>query len=195
MITLEKECLLLNSSWVAIGIKSVQSAISMLASGAARGMDFSEDGNFIPTTWEDWLKLPIREIDDVIHTTKLTVRVPRVIISAKYNRVPVKRRRLSVRSLSQHYKDRCAYTGAILSKSNRSVDHVLPKAKGGKTEWSNVVLCDRKLNSLKADRTPQEAGLKLLVTPGEPKRVPFHEIARSNLAFEEWKFFIKGEKL
>ena len=194
MNTLEREVLLLNKSWVAIGIKSVQSALSMLASGAAKGMDFSEDGNFIPTGWEDWLKLPIRDIDDVIRTTKLSVRVPRVIISAKYNRVPVKRRRLSIRSLTEHYRGVCAYTGRTLSKSERSVDHVIPKARGGKTEWSNVVLCDRELNSRKADRTPEEAGLKLLITPGEPKRVPFHEIARNNLAFEEWRYFVKGSK-
>lgn len=186
------QVLVLNKGWVPIQVKCVQECISMMASGAARGMDFT-DGSPLPVAWEDWLKLPVREEDDVIHTTKLSVRAPRVIILANYSKVPVKRRRLTMRNLCEYYGDKCAYTGKHLTKSTRSMDHVIPRSRNGKTEWNNVVPCDKEVNIRKADRTPAEAGLALMIKPHEPRRVPFSEIIRTReLVYQEWEMFIKS---
>src|SRR6267378_2131402 len=87
------DVLVLNSSWIPIGIRPAQSCFSMMASGNAKGMDFT-DGSAIPVPWEEWLTLPIRDKDDVVHTgSRLSIRVPRVILT-KYSKMPVKRRRL-----------------------------------------------------------------------------------------------------
>jgi 5-methylcytosine-specific restriction endonuclease McrA len=191
MNTLDLEVLVLNKQWVPIQVKGLQSCLSMMASGAAKGLDFTA-GSCIPLPWSEWLKLPVREGDDVIHTTKLSVRAPRVILLTKYSKVPTKRRRMSMRNVCEYYDNTCAYTGKKLSKHTRSLDHVVPKSKGGKSTWENVVPCDRELNSIKADRTPKEAGLQLRVVPHEPRRVPFTEILRKReLTYEEWGMFIK----
>jgi 5-methylcytosine-specific restriction endonuclease McrA len=107
--------------------------------------------------------------------------------------VPTKRRRLSMRNVCEYHDNTCAYTGKKLTKHTRSLDHVIPKSKGGKTTWDNVVPCDRELNSLKANRTPKEAGLQLRVVPQEPRRVPFTEILKKReISYPEWRIFIKA---
>lgn len=61
----------------------------------------------------------------------------------------------------------CAYCG---SKRANTVDHVIPRSKGGRTAWKNLVAACRECNNKKRDRTPAEAGMKLRVTPYAPKR-------------------------
>jgi len=60
MSVLEHQCLVLNRSWQAVNIITVQAALSMMAADAATGMDFSAAGNFVPVKWSDWLNLPVR---------------------------------------------------------------------------------------------------------------------------------------
>jgi len=65
---------------------------------------------------------------------------------------------------------RCGYCGKRLSQKEATVDHIIPKSKGGKTTWNNVVLSCRPCNSYKDNRTPREAEMRLKVTPRNPKR-------------------------
>ena len=69
------------------------------------------------------------------------------------------------------------------------MEHVVPKSKGGATEWKNVVLDDKQINNIRGDRTLKEAGLSLKIKPYEPAAKPFHETVSSNLKFPEclWK--------
>ena len=92
MGVLENQCLVLNRSWQAVNVITVQAALSMMAADAATGMNFTE-GNFVPVRWNDWLNLPVAE-DDCIGTPSRRVRAPRVIIAVKFNKVPLKRPRL-----------------------------------------------------------------------------------------------------
>lgn len=64
----------------------------------------------------------------------------------------------------------CAYCGA--SHAN-TIDHVLPRSKGGKSTWLNLVAACQECNNRKRDRTPEQAGMRLRVTPYEPKRKNF----------------------
>lgn len=54
------------------------------------------------------------------------------------------------------------------SKRNLTIDHVLPKSRGGKNTWSNLVTCCNSCNAKKNNKTPEEANMKLLVVPTEP---------------------------
>lgn len=64
---------------------------------------------------------------------------------------------------------RCCYTGVALPKSQLTVDHILPKSRGGKSSWENCVTASLTVNANKGNRTPEEAGLKLLTKPIAPK--------------------------
>jgi len=64
----------------------------------------------------------------------------------------------------------CQYTGKKLDNKNADMDHIIPKSKGGKTVWTNVVISDKKINRQKANKTLEESGLKLIKKPVKPKR-------------------------
>ena len=189
MSTLSKSVLVLNKGWQAINVRTVQESLSMMAADAATGMDFNDDGNFVPLKWDDWLKLPVRYEDDFVGTPNRKVRAPRVIIAVKFNKVPLKRPRLCMRNLVERDGNKCAYTQRVLSPKERSMEHVTPRSHGGVTAWENVVLAHKDINNLRGNRSLKEAGLQLKIKPFAPKALPFHETV--SLVFPEWKYFVK----
>jgi len=67
---------------------------------------------------------------------------------------------------------RCQYCGAKKSLRELNYDHVIPRVKGGKTVWENIVTSCYACNDKKGSRTPAEAGMKLLRMPFKPKSLP-----------------------
>ena len=191
MGNLEKQVLVLNRSWQPINVMTVQKALVMMSTDVATAMDFSDEGYFVPVRWKDWLELPVRDQDDGITTPSRVVRVPRVIIAIQFNKVPVKRPRLSLKHLRERDNHRCAYTQRVLKPDECSMEHVVPRSKGGATEWKNVVLADKRINNMRGNRSLEEAGLTLKIRPHVPTAKPFHETVPSNLKFAEWEFFVK----
>lgn len=68
---------------------------------------------------------------------------------------------------------RCQYCGSQKKAKELNYDHVVPRHKGGKTNWLNIVSSCYRCNSKKANRTPEEAGMKLLKKPVHPGHLPF----------------------
>ena len=190
MSALEHQCLVLNRSWQAVNIITVQAALSMMAADAATGMNFTTEG-FVPVKWSDWLDLAVRREDDSIGTPSRRVRAPRVIIAVKFNKVPLKRPRLTMKHLRERDGGRCAYTERVLKPEECSMEHITPRSKGGATEWKNVVLADKRINNIRGNRTLEQAGLTLKIQPRVPAAKPFHVSLRSRLKFPEWEFFVK----
>ena len=124
MSNLDKQVLVLNKSWQPINVMTVQKALSMMAADAATAMDFCEDG-FIPVRWQNWLELPVRAQDDGIRTPSKVVRVPRVIIASQFDKVPLKRPRLSLKHLREADNHHCAYTQRVLKPNECSMDDVI----------------------------------------------------------------------
>jgi len=67
--------------------------------------------------------------------------------------------------------NQCVYCG---SKKQLTIDHLIPKSRGGKNEWTNLVTCCFKCNVKKADRTPEEANMKLNIIPYVPQILVEH---------------------
>jgi 5-methylcytosine-specific restriction endonuclease McrA len=63
----------------------------------------------------------------------------------------------------------CQYCSKKLNRKRFTVDHVVPRSKGGKSSWENLVACCSKCNTHKGDKSPKEAGLKLKNIPVQPK--------------------------
>lgn len=79
---------------------------------------------------------------------------------------------------------RCQYCGKIFSKEKLTLDHVIPRSRGGVASWRNSVSCCKSCNQYKADMTPKEAGMCLLREPCSPKIENFYE--KSEKEWEEW---------
>ncbi len=81
-------------------------------------------------------------------------------------KVPPKKRKPNRRNIFDRDKAICQYCSAKLTFSASTVDHVLPRSRGGKNTWSNLVLCCTACNTKKGSKTPSEAGMVLLRKEG-----------------------------
>lgn len=173
----------LNRHWTAVDFVTVREAVVFLASeldGQHPGyaMDYEtaidENGDHTlvyanPVAWEEWIKLPVRDGDLAINTGRGQIRCPLVVVCARYDKIPRRTTRWSTGNVHKRDGYVCAYTGKQLSRSNATVDHILPRSRGGRDTWENTVSCDKQVNTTKGSRTPEEAGLVLKHKPMAPK--------------------------
>jgi 5-methylcytosine-specific restriction endonuclease McrA len=139
--------------------------------------------------YKAFLLLYLNKADDVgesstitIHTVDRAFKVPSVIRLRRYVNLPYKNVMLSRQHVFKRDGNKCVYCG---SGKDLTLDHVLPKSRGGKTSWTNLVTACRICNARKGDALPQEIGLEL---PYEPYRPSFVMFLRefSGLADESW---------
>jgi 5-methylcytosine-specific restriction endonuclease McrA len=188
--------LVLNCNWQAIHVRTPQEAFCMMATNVATALDIElrEDAcaeTLCPVTWEKWITLPIRPQDNAVRTTRGAIRVPTVIVAVNYARVPKKRPKLCVRAIRERDGNRCQYTGALLRPDEGSLDHVVPRSRGGADAWENLVWSSKAVNARKGNRLPHEAGLKLLAVPRAPKELPVTALLRNNHGIVDWKLFVQ----
>jgi len=146
--------LVLNRNWQAIDVKTPAQAFCMMANGNATGLDIQGIGDMRPVRWNEWLELAVREDDNAVRTVRGLVRIPTVLVLARYNKVPKRRPKLSTKGIWERDGGRCQYTGKKLVPAEGNIDHVVPRSRGGQTSWENCVLADKRVNSLKGNRLP-----------------------------------------
>lgn len=185
--------LVLNKNWQAINVKTPLDALSMMFSDAATGLFVVGEDNMVPLKWDEWIELPINSEDNFVYTQRGKVLIPKIIVLAKYSEVPRKRPKFTSKNLWDRDEGRCQYTGKKLTPKEGNIDHIIPKSRGGKTNWSNCVLSHKDINAMKGDRTPQEAGLKLIRPVKEPKTMPTTCYIRNQYNIKEWTPFLINE--
>lgn len=185
--------LVLNRNWQAINVRTPQDAFCQMATNVATALDIEGESSIRPVTWDEWITLPVREGDQAVRTARGAIRVPTVIVAVNYARVPKRRPKLSARTIRERDGNRCQYTGRLLRPEEGSLDHVLPRSRGGADSWENLVWSCKQVNSKKGDRLPHEAGLTLLATPRAPKELPASALIRNSHGVAEWRLFIKSE--
>lgn len=104
--------------------------------------------------------------DSFVRSTSTAIQRPTVIRLLHYVKVPYRARLpLTRRALIARDKGRCGYCG----KAGDTIDHILPRSRGGKHEWENVVLACKACNGKKADKLLSELGWELRIRPHAPK--------------------------
>jgi 5-methylcytosine-specific restriction endonuclease McrA len=185
--------LVLNRNWQAINIRTPADAFCQLATNAATALDIELDDDapaLRPVTWDEWITLPVRDGDNAVRTTRGAIRVPTVIVAVNFAKVPKKRPKLSAKNIRARDDNRCQYTGALLRPDEGSLDHVVPRSRGGPDMWENLVWSSKQVNSRKGNRLPHEAGLKLINEPRAPKELPVTAHLRNAYGIAEWKLFL-----
>jgi 5-methylcytosine-specific restriction endonuclease McrA len=187
--------LVLNRNWQAINIRTPADAICQMATGVATALeivlgDGARAEALRPVSWAEWITLSVRKQDQAIHTVRGPIRMPTVIVLANFAKVPKKRPKFCSRTLRERDGNRCQYTGKILKPDEGSIDHILPRSRGGKDAWENCVWASKAVNSKKGNRLPHEAGLKLLSQPRAPKELPASALIRNSHGIAEWKLFL-----
>jgi 5-methylcytosine-specific restriction endonuclease McrA len=182
--------LVLNRNWQAINIKTPADALSMMYTDNATALDILGEDNMVPRRWKEWIELPYNNSYDYISTTNYKVRLPKVIILCNYDKIPIRRPKFSINGVWSRDNGICQYTGKKLSKNEGNIDHIIPKSRGGKSDWHNCVLSHKKINSIKADKTPEECGLKLIRKPSVPKQIPTSFYIKNTFNIKEWEPFL-----
>lgn len=156
-----------------------------------------------PITIRDAVDLMMRGVVDAVdgvaarlRTTTTILEVPRVLRLRYYVNVPQRGAEWSRRGVLTRDRYTCIYCGAhpgdrqrglLLTRADFTVDHLIPRSRGGNNTWSNTACACCSCNHRKADRTPHEAGMKLL---WEPKRPRTNYLVINGEVPEEWKVYI-----
>ncbi|HEY0794037.1 MAG TPA: HNH endonuclease, partial [Chthoniobacterales bacterium] len=153
-------------------------------------LDIQGTGDMRPVRWREWLELPVREADFFVRTIRGLVRVPTVLVLARYSRVPKRRPKLSPKGIWERDGGQCQYTGRKLAPHEGNIDHVVPRSRGGQTTWENCVLTDRRINSQKGNHLPEEVGLELRKNPTPPRELPVTYFIRNAHNVADWNQFL-----
>jgi 5-methylcytosine-specific restriction endonuclease McrA len=144
MDRLQQPVLVLNASYEPINVCAARRAIVLIIKGVASAEEFG---------------------GKTIHSTAHTLDMPSVIRLLEYRRIPQQTRALSRKNILMRDRYTCQYCGANGSAANLTLDHVIPRSRGGGSSWENLTTCCHPCNNKKGNRTPEEAGMKLARAP------------------------------
>jgi 5-methylcytosine-specific restriction endonuclease McrA len=187
---LQANVLVLNRLWQAVNVVNGRRAIALLYVGRGRAVD----ERYALYTWDRWENRsqqdPPDDAESRIATTRGPVRVPRVIQLQEYDRVPRPRLRFTRSNVYRRDRHRCQYCGCIQPAADLTLDHVLPRSRGGPTNWRNIVVSCVGCNARKADRNPDEAGMPLLRQPQAPDWHPTTALRLPPAPHPLWRPFL-----
>ncbi len=136
--------LVLNASYEPINICAARRAIVLVLKGVA--MTEEENGHYL-------------------HAARMAMRVPSVIRLLEYRRIPHQTRALSRKNILLRDRNTCQYCAVSLPSSELTLDHVVPRSRGGASSWENLVACCHTCNRRKGNQMSHEANMKLLREP------------------------------
>jgi 5-methylcytosine-specific restriction endonuclease McrA len=182
---LERPTLVLNRNWQPVHVATVARALVLLWNESARIVD-PED--FQLFTWVDWAKIAPKDDEPFIRAVRFRLRVPEVIVLSDFERVPMAAVTFSRRNVFKRDHNTCQYCGVQPGSEELTIDHVLPRAQGGVSSWENCVLACMACNKHKADRTPEQAKMRLRKHPIRPAWKPLY--ADHQVRIASWSKFI-----
>ena len=134
----------------------------------------------------------VANYEHAVRSPSFEMRLPSVISLKDY---VASSRRPAFTRFNVFLRDRftCQYCGDRFPTQDLTFDHVMPRSKGGKTTWDNVVAACARCNLVKGDRTPHAASMLPLVRPLQPTTYQLQENGRSfppNFLHESWRDFL-----
>lgn len=184
---LHSRVLVLNRSFFPIDITSVRRALCMLYSDIA----YAVDHEYQTFDFKSWVALDFSPDHEMVGLVGSGIRIPRVVLLRAYDRMPKRVIRFSRTNILLRDGHTCQYCGVRKARSHLNLDHVVPRSRGGKTTWENVVTSCLPCNLTKGGRSPEEAGLLLIRKPFRPSVVPFLGLASEIPVREQWRPFLK----
>ncbi|WP_321473061.1 HNH endonuclease [uncultured Paludibaculum sp.] len=141
---LHRPVLVLNASYEPINICAARRALVLVLKGVA---------------------LTEEHTPGIFHAQRAAVPMPSVIRLLEYRRIPHQTRALSRKNIMMRDRYTCQYCHKVFNSADLTLDHVIPRSRSGETTWENLVACCHSCNNRKGNRTPEEAGMRLLHQP------------------------------
>ncbi len=123
-----------------------------------------------------------------LRTPTTSYSLPSIVRLWQYKRVPYKKIMLSRKNIIMRDKHTCQYCGSM--RGSMTVDHVIPKTRKGRDTWENMICACVRCNNRKGDRTPHEAGMRLLKHPRRPTSITFiqRQVANPDHRWRQYLF-------
>src|ERR1700689_4061975 len=141
---MQEPVLVLNATFEPINVTAVRRAMVLLLKGVAQAEEINHTE---------------------VHSSSRAMKVPSVIRLLAYRHIPQQIRALSRKNILLRDRNTCQFCGKIFPASELTLDHVVPRSRGGRSSWENLVACCYQCNNRKGDRTPEEAGIQLVRRP------------------------------
>ena len=141
---MQEPVLVLNATFEPINVTAVRRAMVLLLKGVAQ----AEEVNHAE-----------------VRSTSRAMRVPSVIRLLAYRHIPQQTRALSRKNILLRDRNTCQFCARVFPAAELTLDHVVPRSRGGRSSWENLVACCYQCNNSKGDRTPEEAGIQLTRRP------------------------------
>jgi 5-methylcytosine-specific restriction endonuclease McrA len=169
---LQRPVLVLNASYEPINICATRRAVVLVLKGVASAEEHSVGH---------------------LHSCRRNVPLPSVIRLLEYRRIPHQTRALSRKNILMRDRFTCQYCQKLLPSGELTLDHVVPRSRGGETSWENLVACCHSCNNRKGNRTPDEANFRLLRAPRpyslHTSRHLMRLLARSDEQWQKYLFY------
>lgn len=196
---LNSTVLVLNRSYLPIHVTSVRRAFSLVYQGIARVVG----DEYRTFDFDQWSGFRVHDRSashanaadarpvEWIGTSRGPLPAPRVILLTVFDRVPRRHVRFSRANVMSRDGFTCQYCGDRPPRSQLNLDHVVPRAHGGRSSWENVVASCLDCNRRKGGRTPEQAGLRLLRAPARPRWTPLASLPLAHNRHAEWRPFLR----
>lgn len=188
---MSSDVLILNRNFFAVHVASWQRAMTLLYRGHAHVID----EQFNSYDFDEWTELS-KMIEDspngFVRTISLKIAIPEIIVLHYYDELPDSEVKFTRRNIYSHYSHQCCYCGKKFNSTELNLDHVIPKAQSGKTDWTNIVLSCVPCNVRKGNNTPQQVNLIMKYQPHKPAWRPTYAIyLKTGLNIKtSWKRFV-----
>lgn len=208
---LSASVLVLNRYYLAVHVTNVRRAFCLVYRDLAEVIHHADGQylNFDFASWLDWSELvaqrrrsrpadarcdPQRDDghdhDDWVRAVRFDILAPRVVRLLHYDRSPSQALRFNRRNILARDGHRCQYCGRHFPQQQLSLDHVVPRSRGGDTSWENIVCSCLSCNLHKGGRTPDEARMQLLASPRRPTQNPLVALKLRQPKYAVWRSFL-----
>ncbi len=197
---LNEHVLVLNKYFLAVQVATVRDAICVLYKEHGKVVD----DQYRQYSFNDWVKRSLelsKNPDEIekysgeIRSSSLFVYAPQVIYlpNNESESPEIRSIKFSRRNVFDRDKNQCQYCGKKFHKDFLSMDHVIPRSRGGPSSFTNIVTACKPCNAFKDDRTPDEAGMVLLKKPVAPRWKSHVGTPFSKIKKDYWSLFLKDK--
>lgn len=195
MSVLQEPCLVLNRNWAVAGFTSVEDAIVSVFRDRAAILDVRD---YLLLSWEEFTDpTNYRPPNDClwIRTPDAQVPSPEIVCLKHYGEKPPKKLTFSKPVIYHRDNHRCLYCGVQLPAVKLTLDHVVPRSKGGPTSFENCATACEPCNRKKANLSLEESGMKLRHEPYVPDWTPKMRIPNQGKLKDSWLPFLRRDGL
>ena len=191
---LNNPVLVLNRLWQPVNICTARRAFGLLYLGHAQVVQPDEQANFSTHDIDSWVSSTRNSRNmELVRTISCSFGIPEIIVLQIFDRLPKKDVKFTRQNIFERDEHTCQYCRNRFEPKELNLDHVVPRDKGGKNSWENIVTSCIRCNTKKGNKLPHQAGMFPIKEPKAPTWRPFMCLAEKTArrkVHSSWRHFL-----